>query len=367
MLTVVYVVLSLFITASNVSAAPAFGKDRFRWPAQEKARDAVRLLYQYPVGTWIENIAVRKNGELLLTLLNAPHLDRLDPLVPESTPETVCIFPDAASVAGIAEIDEDIFALSVGTFDLSNGPVAGSWSIWNVAFQKSTDSSAMANKIIDLPDFIFPDGVAALPSGKMPMNIFTADFNRDGIWRVDSTTGEINLVIDNDLTKVVPDAIFGMAGVNGLKVRDESLYFVNTGLGTFAKVDIDADGTPTAEPEIISRVQNSSLQYDDFALKDDAAYLVTGSGNSVERINSKDTDDREIIAGNLNSAEIAEPTAAAFGRTEEDKHILYVVTAGGLATPVNGGMRVGAQVLAIDTSRFDTSIFGSRNKSSRAH
>lgn len=50
---------------------------------------SVRLLHEYPAGTWIENIAVRPSGELLLTLLNTPHLDQLDPFGEDHRPKTI--------------------------------------------------------------------------------------------------------------------------------------------------------------------------------------------------------------------------------------------------------------------------------------
>lgn len=58
-----------------------------------------------------------------------------------------------------------------------------------------------------------------------------------------------------------------------------------------------------------------------------------------------------IVAGDLNSTEIAEPTAAAFGRTIFDLATLYVVTAGGLGAKINGNETVGAQVVAVDLLR----------------
>ena len=54
-----------------------------------------------------------------------------------------------------------------------------------------------------------------------------------------------------------------------------------------------------------------------------------------------------IVAGNVNSTAIAEPTSAQLGRDG----VLYVTTAGGLAVPVVvGGVptRVGGQVVAVD-------------------
>ena len=53
-----------------------------------------------------------------------------------------------------------------------------------------------------------------------------------------------------------------------------------------------------------------------------------------------------ILAGNINSTDIAEPTSAAFGRNGKE-NILYVTTAGGLFFPVNGTEVVGGQLVAV--------------------
>jgi len=58
-----------------------------------------------------------------------------------------------------------------------------------------------------------------------------------------------------------------------------------------------------------------------------------------------------VLAGDLNSTQIAEPTGVRFGRTGADRGVLYVSTAGGLAAPVDGTERVGGQVVAVDTGR----------------
>lgn len=147
-------------------------------------------------------------------------------------------------------------------------------------------------------------------------------------------------------------AIFGVTGVNGIHALDNILYLSNTGKGIFAKIPIHEDGTPAGNPIIITRALEGAYM-DDFALRGNSAFLVTGSGNSIARVALNGDGKQTIIAGSLNSTTLAQPTAAAFGRTDLDKDVLYVVTAGGLASPIivdGQSVQVGAQVVAVDLS-----------------
>ena len=63
----------------------------------------------------------------------------------------------------------------------------------------------------------------------------------------------------------------------------------------------------------------------------------------------------QIIAGEVNTTEIAQPTSAQFGRTVKDKDVLYVTTAGGLAFPIDGDVVVGGQGGAVDTRARNSS------------
>lgn len=316
-------------------------------------QDSVRLLYQYPVGTWIENIAVRSSGELLLTILSSPRLDQLDPFSNNAEPETIYTFPNASGVTGVAEIDHDVFTTTVGTFSLTGGgSVPGSWSVWKADFNRG---SASVDRITGIPELVFPNGMCNLPSTLKPHDILIGDIDTGKIWRLDPSTGEHEVVISNALTSTEANPIFGTVGVDGIHVRGQTLYFTNAGQSLFASMPIHPDGTPAGSPHIIGYFFNSTQYADDFALDnavDDAAYLVTGSGNSIERVDLDSMPKARIISGSLNSTMIAEPTACAFGRTKRDAHVLYVVTAGGLASPVDGDEVVGGQVLAVDTRRW---------------
>jgi hypothetical protein len=87
--------------------------------------------------------------------------------------------------------------------------------------------------------------------------------------------------------------------------------------------------------------------FNDFAVgKDGAIYLATGTENVITGVRADG--EMRILAGGLNSTEVAEPTSLVWGRTERDKDILYVTTGGWLGGPVNESVVVGGQVLSID-------------------
>lgn len=323
-------------------------------PSHPSHNASVRTLYQFPEGTWVENLAVRANGQLLLTLLNLPELYQLDPFAANATPELVHNFTTTTGLSGIAEIAPDVFGVAAGNYSLTTGEAfQGSWSVWSVDF--SGGAAPDISKITDVSKAFFINGVCALPfskdsAGSMEptKDLLLGDIQTGVIYSLDTSSGSYEVAVNNSLTAAVSDPVFGIAGVDGIHVRDDTLYIANAGQNIFARQPIHANGTPAGEGSIIARTLNSSDYFDDFTLRGSFAYMVTGSGNSIERI-ALDVSGREsIIAGSLNSTLIAEPTSAAFGRTETDRDVLYVVTAGGLATPVDGDLRIGAQVLAVD-------------------
>jgi hypothetical protein len=73
---------------------------------------------------------------------------------------------------------------------------------------------------------------------------------------------------------------------------------------------------------------------------------VTGSiANTVTKVYPDGQS--EVIAGNANSSVVAGVTAAALGRTELDRNVLYVSDNGGMAAPVNGTYIEGGKITAI--------------------
>jgi len=317
-------------------------------PANDGHLAPVRLLYEYPLGTWLENIAIRPTGELLLTFANSAHVDQLDPFAASSTPVTVATLPDRTSNFGIAETAPDAFAVLHGNFSLGSGTVPGSWSVWSLSFRSAHSSAAQVSKIVDLSDANFTNGLTAVPNSPY---LLAGDIRTGAIYRISTSTKSVDTPFASvpsltNLTAPATDPIYGDVATNGLHISGSALYFANTGQGILGAIPIRADGRPAGEAHVVASAQ-PDLEYDDFALKDGFAYMVTGYGDSIERVRLDGKKRGRVIAGKDNDTTIAQPTSAAFGRTEKDREVLYVVTAGGLAAPL-GNVTVGAQVLAID-------------------
>ena len=128
------------------------------------------------------------------------------------------------------------------------------------------------------------------------------------------------------------------------------MKFTNFGRNFFGRLTIDPNtGTARGLGAMIEQGLSypSTATYDEFALnrKGTKAFLSTSGGNSISRVDIK-TGKQEIVAGYVNSTEIAQPTAPAFERAVSSCR-LFVTTAGGLAFPVNGNEIIGGQIVEV--------------------
>jgi hypothetical protein len=319
--------------------------------SEYKSNLQVRTLYQFPKDTWVENLAVRSNNYLLLTLVTSPQLYMLDPRRTASS-TLVYTFPSALALFAIVETSPDIFAVISGNFTLAGGTTPGSYSVWSVDLSDiyighdgALSSVPKVRKIADIQTAQMLDGMTLLSEAEGLVLI--GDIHAGVIYRLDIHTGEYKITINNSLTATASIPILGSSGVNGISVHDGQLYLANSGKGLIGRLPINNDGTAAGEPVIIARVLDATEQFDDFDIgKFGEIFAVTGSGNSVAAISHSGR--QKIIAGSLNSTQFAEPTSVRFGRGELGESVLFVVTTGGLAYPVNGDETVGGQVLAIN-------------------
>lgn len=302
----------------------------------------IRTVFEFPNETWVENIAIRASGELLVTTISSPAVFQVDPFL--SVPAKVIhTFPGSLSTLGIAEIQPDIFAVITGNFSLAAfSSVKGTYSLWKVDMTdiKCDDliSKPTATKIADIPEASFLNGLTLVE--KSSPYLLASDSSLGVVFRINHVTGEYKIVMDNALMKPATGQIIG---INGVHTRDGYLYFTNSFQLIFARVKVSSEGTATGPYEIVAE---SGLG-DDFAFDSAGnAYIAQDPGSALEQVTpaGKVT----VLAGNVNSTILEGDTSAAFGRTRSDSETLYVVTNGGIAGHPADTNIVGGKVLAVD-------------------
>jgi hypothetical protein len=299
----------------------------------------MRIVHRFPKPTWVENIAARSNGDLIVTLLSAPELHLISPHASPPTPSLIHTFKDTpgiTSLLGITEIDQDVFAFIAG-----NASQPGSYSVWEADFGRtgSDGSAATITKIVDIPSAGLLNGITTLKSNTVLM----ADSMDGNVVKLDTQTKEYEVVIDDASMKPRTSPSF-YAGINGIKLLGSNLYYTNSFTGMLHRVEINSD-TGTAMGEV-KTIASDLTDNDDFAAREDGTfYVVRDSFNVVEKVNPDGS--HHIFAGSINSIGMAGPTAAAIGRSQKDANVLYVVTNGGIRAPIDGTKTTGGSVVAI--------------------
>ncbi|RDW69888.1 hypothetical protein BP5796_08285 [Coleophoma crateriformis] len=302
---------------------------------------------QFPNNTWLENIAVRANGQLLVTtIVPDAAVYQVDP-TQSHEPLLIAKFPSALACFGIVELGLDEFIVTTNNWTLSTAASPpGSNSAWKIDMTKFSESSgqgAVITKVADISTATYLNGMTVLD--KTAGTVLMGDATLGIIFYLDTCSGEYQVVLDDVLMKItVPGPV--KLGINGVRLLGDELYFTNNNQGLFVKVPIEKNGTAKGSYEIVARFDTI---LDDFAFDTMGnSYVTTDPDNTVDFVTQGGN--VTTILGNKNSTLVAGATSAAFGRRFEDEGILYIPTNGGLAGPVNGTFIEGGKVVAFDTS-----------------
>ena len=166
-----------------------------------------RSVADFPVGTWAENLAVRSNGQILVNLLNTPQTYQVDPLSLQS-PILVNQFPNpdgSDGLLGITEVQQDVFYVVRANFSVATGKAyPGTSSIWQIdmnPFKISENgtiiSPAKTQKIVDIPETQLLNGLTTLETAQH--TILMADSNLGGVWKLNVSTRQYELIIKDPL------------------------------------------------------------------------------------------------------------------------------------------------------------------------
>jgi hypothetical protein len=310
--------------------------------------------------TWLENIAVRSNGDLLVNqLAPAPVLYTIrNPTSPSASLEPIYTWhaPNVTDLLGITETYPDTFAIIAGNATANATGYPGTWSVWEVAFPSPKSSSPSVKKLANIPAAQFLNGVIPLPG--RPDILLIPDSQFGLLFRFDTGTGKYEVIADRPEFKPYPERQNKTVGfgINGARIRDGYLYFSNSNLVKIFRIKITKDGyvaqNGKAEVDLYADLGKVTIFVDDFTFKDDGTlWAVSNDGNTIVAV-SNDGTKIEEVAGKRDQLTVAGGTAAAFGRTKKDRDVLYVSTAGGLDAPVNGTVTEPGKVVAVDTAGY---------------
>ena len=297
-------------------------------PLNGVTSNSLSNLVRFPNGTWVENIALRWNGNLLVTLFTPPEVWEIDPsaLTQTNGSKLVHHFPGAESVTGIAETEPDVFM------------VVSDNTIYKFDFTSRRNVSI--TEVVHIDEAGLMNGIASLdgPGG----TVLAADAHLGQVWGIDTKTGKYEVVLEDD-TMSPNDDLGQLLGVNGVRRSGGYLYYNNSPRRLLCRVRISATtGRAIGPYEIIMQGALS----DDFAVSPDGTVYLAGlNDNVITRVWPDGT--QETVTGHLGSTDVAGATSAAFGRTPWDIRTLYVTTSGASASPVNGTYVEGGKVVAI--------------------
>lgn len=326
----------------------------------------VRTVYQFDSETWIENLAVRPNGDLLLIVdenVTFPEhtvaLYRLtDPVSPEPDLSLVHAFP-LGTVLGIAEIDYEVYAVLATNYTGNFAAIPGTAKLFTFDYNNGDQPST--RQVATMPNTTMgADGLAALPG--YSDTVLVADMYAALVWAVNITTGTTKIFAQVPEMAQIHNRT--NMGINGIRVFRGHLYFTNSDLQTVYRVPLDGCGAGVdaeSRAEMVANLTSLSPVFiDDFTIGRDGTLWVTSSGpqNVVVAVRPNGQGGfREpvVAAGAINSTAVQGDVGAAFGRGPSDRDVLYVVTNGGLwgaGLGLNQTATEPGKVAAVDTRCF---------------
>ncbi|KAL4874872.1 hypothetical protein BJY04DRAFT_233218 [Aspergillus karnatakaensis] len=317
----------------------------------------ISTLYQFPHGSWLENLATGPRNSILTTRLDIPTLYQITPpqtngRCPSSTGLTepsvklIQTFPSATGTLGIAEFAENHYAVVVGNFSLETSQsTPGSYSIWDVYFTGSRLDRVSAKKIVDIPEAAFLNGMTVLdPDSKdESKSLLISDSQQGNVYRLDPETGEYAVILEDESMNPPNGTNIGINGIHTVSINNAVyLYYTNSLKETVNRVRIDpVTGRAIGAYTTLA----TGIWGDDFAVDPASGDLfVTGNfENVVTRVGSDGV--VKGVIGAENQLTVAGGTSALFGGV--DGRTLYVATSGALAAPVNGTVTEGAKIVGI--------------------
>ncbi len=277
-----------------------------------------RILTTWAPGTSLENIAVRNDGMIAVSIQSEGEIEEIDRTDWKARRLAKLPIP----IAGLAY---DAFKNLWVAAGVPHQPPGRSWRVskdGELALWCGIEDAELLNGMC-----ITPDG-----SGLLVAESFTGRVH----W-VNTQEPQTRVWLIEDQLKPVSGT--RVAGANGIKLWQDRAIISVSDRGKLFEIGLSATGE--AGP---MRVLAEHLRADDFAIDPEGTlYLATHRMNSIVRLTR---DGKRTTIGGPEQGLVG-ATAAAFGRTGDDADTLYVVTNGGRHALYEGQMQE-AKLVAID-------------------
>lgn len=311
-------------------------------------RTTLAIAAKFPEHFFLENIAIRHDNSMLVTVANRKELYYLPPPTPDVAAEPLLLHTFDAVAGGVAELEPDVFAILTGNIYTTHDNY-----LYRLDLRDWTPGKpASPNLLLAFPPALLGlNGCCAV----MPTLVFAADTFGGAIWRIDldrERRAEAKLWLKHESMAHVQDTLPPppQPGINGLRysAKTNHLYYTTTGQKLFMRVALNpATYGPAGEPQ---RVSGGGM-YDDFCV-DDArglAYLTVHRENRIDVVSLEPgKPPPRTIAGEPLDPILLGPSSAAWSRAPgEAGRVLFVTTDGGHTAPPPDGRVRTAKVLRV--------------------
>ncbi len=316
---------------------------------------------QFPVGYFLENVAVRADGSVLVTALNKKELWYVPTPTQGALVQPVLLHTFDQPPFDIIETTRDVFYV-----DTSNYLTNHASSLQRVDLRHWEPGMPVPVQLV----LKFPFPVFALNGADLltPNVILVVDSVAGLIWRVDLSADGMKgtarvWLKEPDMKPTVFSLLKKQPGINGLGYARKShfLYYTSTARRLFMRVRVDPTTlNPADTPELVAH----GHQWDDFAIDEHAgsAYITTHRENTIQCVPLDPHSGQVIqtVAGVPFDERLIGPSSFAWGRGEEGNgSIAYVTTDGGLTAPPPDGVVRPANVLRLELLHASLSFIDS--------
>ncbi|KAH6959781.1 hypothetical protein BKA56DRAFT_501027 [Ilyonectria sp. MPI-CAGE-AT-0026] len=315
-----------FLSFVSIILLSSVGNSQGSPTASSKASSTSTVFQLESSNTWFENLAVRSNGQIIATRMDAPELWLIDPFT-KTGHKLVTVPGITGGAIGIAEQSPDVFIFGAANFTI--GPVVvdyGTMGLYRLDLNRRNPAVSL---VASLPDSLFLNGIARWNDKE----VLVADTEASAIYRVDVTTGSSETVLQGSV----------FATTNGIAVQGKYLYYTKTGSQAFFRVPLTKSAKAAGPVQLLYQ----GLPLDDFALASDGtAYISTMERNQIIRVSPNG--DSVTVAGAVDNLAVAASSSVRWGRTRRDSKTLYVTTSGGALTPIFGTLVEPAKIVAVN-------------------